>query len=299
MKRKMILRIAFLLTAAIFMVTCTKSDIEKAREDYSAPMVVPLVQGITGPASALQTFAFDFTLPYDRAGSTWSWAVTDATLQTVSADKRTATVLFDIKPANDTALVKVTETTVGGVVSPEKVKKVKVNPFCPLPIAGFVGVWSGTDGYGTGSQLYTTEVTTTALNATSINITGLNFGWIADYWGETITDGGTLAMTINNNGTTVIPDQYCFTTDYNGDPYEYWLKGTGVWGNCGTYPTLVISYNLYYISDGYTMPSNSNRALKFIATLVMDGGAVKGSLKPAASEKTKAEIAEILSIKNR
>jgi hypothetical protein len=301
MKRKMILRIAFLLTTAAFMITCTKSDIEKAREDYSAAKVIPIVQGISGSASVLQTFAYDYTLTYDRSGSTWEWTGVDCTVQSVSEDTRTATVLFSVIPAAGAkAKVHAVETTVGGKVSPEGEYLVTVNPFCPLPIAGFVGIWSGTDGYGTGAQLYTTNsVTTTALNATSINITGLNFGWIGDYWGETITDGGTVAMKINANGTTEIADQYCFTTDYAGDPYEYWIKGSGTWGNCGAVPTLVISYNVYYKSDGYNLPSNTNKALKFIATLAMDGGGTKGSFKPVTTEKTKSQIAEILAIKNR
>jgi hypothetical protein len=272
MKSKIILRMTFLLATAILMVTCTKSDIEKARDAYGPGNIIPYVQGISGPVSVLQTFRFNYSIPYDRSGSTWAWAGVDCVIDSLSADKKKAWVLFSTKPATDTAKVKVIETTSAGIASPEKILKVKVNPFCPLAITGFVGTWSGTDGY-TGSQLYAaTGVATSSPNTTArtVSIAGLNYMWITDYWGESITAGGTVTMKINTNGTTEIADQYLFTTDYAGDPYIYWIKGTGLWANCGAKPTMVISYNIYYKSDGYTMPSNSDKSKKFVATLVMN-----------------------------
>jgi len=265
MKNNIILRMTFLIVAMLLFTTCTKTYMEKAQDKYSASKIIPIVFGTSGPASVLKTFAFDYKITYDRAGSTWNWTATDATVQTVSADKKTATILFNTTPANDTALVKVTETTSGGVTSVEKVIKVKVNPFCPLPIAGFVGTWGGTDGTGTGSQLFPSQVVTSAPSGTSISVTGLNFGWIVNYWGETITAGGIISMTINANGTAVIPDQYCFTTDYGGSPYIYWVIGTGTWGNCGAKPTLNLTYNVYYKDGSGTLPSAST---VFKATLV-------------------------------
>jgi hypothetical protein len=286
MKRKIFLRIAFLLTMAFFIVACTKSDIEKARDAYDATKVVPVVQGMSGSASVLQTFAYDYTVTYDRSGSTWAWTGVGCTVQSVSADTKTATVLFSTIPAGGAkAKVQVAETTPGGKTSPVKDYLVTVSPFCPLAITGFVGAWGGTDGYST--YMYPSEVVTSAPSGTTIKITGLNRGWIFDYWGETITAGGTVNMTVNPNGTTVIADQYLFTTDYAGDPYIYWIKGTGIWGNCGAKPTLTLSYNVYYKSDGYTLPSNSNKTLKFTATLVLGG---KGMIENAAPVKSASEI---------
>jgi hypothetical protein len=247
MKRKMILRIAFLLTTAALMITCTKSDIEKAREDYSAAKVIPIVQGISGSASVLQTFAYDYTLTYDRSGSTWAWTGVDCTVQTVSEDTRTATVLFSVIPAAGAkAKIHVVETTVGGKSSPEGEYLVTVNPFCPLPIAGFVGTWTGTDGQGT-TYIYPTTITTT-LSGTKILLNGINVGVMGDFWGETIISGGTCLMTVNENGTVDIPEQYFCDTDYSAG---YKIKGSGTWGNCGAKPNLLINYDIWYPDGGY------------------------------------------------
>jgi hypothetical protein len=271
MKNNIILRMTFLTVAVLLFTTCTKTYMEKAQDGYSASKVVPVVLSASGPTSVLQTFSFDYKITYERAGSKWNWTATDATIVTVSADTKTATIAFNTKPASGKAQIKVTETTSGGTTSAEKVFDVTVNPFCPLPIAGFVGSWAGTDGFGTASHLRQSQVVTSAPSGSSIKVRGLNFDWISAKWGETITAGGTINMTINPNGTTVIPDQYCFTTDYDGSPYEYWITGTGVWGNCGSRPTLTITYVLYYKSDGSKLPADYYAGYSaFVATLTLN-----------------------------
>lgn len=259
------------MVAVLLLSTCNKTYMEKAQDSYSASKVIPIVLSTTGPTSVLQSFAFDYKVGYDRSGSTWAWSATDATIQTVSTDTKTATVLFGTLPASGKASVKVTETTVGGAVSAEKVIDVTVSKFCPLAVSGFVGSWSGTDGFGTGSHLRASQVVTSAPSGTTIKVRGLNFGWITVKWGETITAGGTINMTINPNGTTVIPDQYCFTTDYDGSPYEYWITGTGTWGNCGAKPAMIINYVVYYKSDGSKLPVDYYGAAypTFVATLTL------------------------------
>jgi hypothetical protein len=270
MKNNIILRMSLLLVAMLLFTTCTKTYMEKAQAGYSASKVVPIVLSTSGPTAVLRTFPFDYKVTYDRAGSTWTWTATDATIQSVSTDTKTATVLFGTLPASGKALIKVTETTAGGVVSAEKVITVTVSQFCPLAITGFVGSWSGTDGFNSGTNLRASQVVTSAPTSTGITVRGLNFGWIADIWGETITAGGTITMKINPNGTTVIADQYCFTTDYAGAPYEYWIKGTGVWANCGARPTMIITYTLYYKSDGSILPSDYYAGIPaFVATLTL------------------------------
>ncbi len=138
----------------------------------------------------------------------------------------------------------------------------KIQKFCPFVINDFLGSWPGTDGFGTGSHRRVSQVVIGTPTATTVKVTGLNFGWISAKWGETITDGGTVTMTINPNGTTVIPDQYCFTTDYvetapgtdTGLPSVYWITGTGIFSNCGVKPTLTINYVIYYKSNGFKLP---------------------------------------------
>jgi len=256
MKNKIIAHLAFFLTAVFLFVSCGKSYIEENQDAYSASDVVPVVLGVTGSTLALQTFSYTYEPAYNRAGSTWSWSATDATISSVSEDTRKATILFDVLPANDTALIKVTETTGAGITSPEKVIKVKVNPFCPLDVAGFVGAWSGTDGMTLSGYYFPSEVVISNPEGTSVDVTGINFGWMVNIWGETIEEGGTISMTINDDGTLVISDQFCFTTDYDGDPYDYNIVGSGTWSNCGTYPSISLQYNIYYVEDGYSLPND-------------------------------------------
>ncbi len=139
----------------------------------------------------------------------WTWTAEGATVSSVSDDTKTANVLFTTIPAHDTALIKVTETTSGGVVSPERVIKVKVNPYCPLAngIATLVGTWSGTDGQGVDYTFNTTSVTT-VVNGTKLEVGGVNVDFMAEFWGENIVTGGTFLMTVNTNGTVDIPQQY-------------------------------------------------------------------------------------------
>jgi hypothetical protein len=147
-------------------------------------------------------------------------------------------------PANDTALVKVTETTSGGVTSAEKVIKVRVNPYCPLAngIDDLIGSWSGDDA-GYTSVIVTTKV------GSDLKAQGMGVGFIEDFWGESVVTLGTFKITINIDGTLDIPRQYVFTTLYGGDNYDYEIKGSGTWANCGVSPTFIITYDIYYPGD--------------------------------------------------
>lgn len=113
--------------------------------------------------------------------------------------------------------------------------------FCPLVggSANMVGNWAGDDaGY--------TSVVTTTNSAPNVKISGLGVGFIEDFWGEAVTSLQTPTMTILGNGFVDIPRQNVFTTVYAGDPYQYEIKGSGKWTNCGAKPTLLITYDIYY-----------------------------------------------------
>jgi len=241
MKNKLLTGLAFIL-AATWLITSCESDMEKAQNDYDASQVVPKVLSVTGPTIGLQTFTYQYKVTYFRAGSTWNWTAVGGTVQSVSADTKTATVLFTAIPANDTALIKVTETTAGGVTSPERIIKTRVNPYCALTngVADLVGTWSGDDGW------YESLITTVADGTTGLKVSHMNEGFITDWWGETISEGGTIDMTVNIDGTVVIPRQYLFTTLWGGDPYDYEIDGSGTWDNCGSSPVMVIEYSVYY-----------------------------------------------------
>jgi hypothetical protein len=97
--------------------------------------------------------------------------------------------------------------------------------------------WNGTDG------TYPSEVTTTATCAGK-TMTGLVFGWMLDWWGEVVIDGGTLEYTTTSS-TITIPFQYYCTTTYNGaeqDPYS--IQGTGTIDNSGAFPVYTIHYDI-------------------------------------------------------
>jgi len=117
--------------------------------------------------------------------------------------------------------------------------------FCPLVNgpADLVGSWTGEDAY------YPSVVTTTANNSSSVKISGMGVGFIEDWWAEHVTALGDPVMTVTGNGLVDIPRQYLFTTVYGGAPYDYEIKGSGKWTNCGASPTLVITYDIYYPGD--------------------------------------------------
>lgn len=270
MKNKIIIKVSFLVLTAFLFSTCEKTPMEKAQDAYDASMVVPAVLGVNGPSLALQTFAYNYSPTYFRAGSKWNWSVVDATVQAVSSDTRTATILFDVKPAGDTALVKVSETTIGGTTSAEKIIKVKVDPFCPLPngLADLVGSWEGDDGGG-GGAVYP-SVITSALDGETFTISGAGVGFIEDWWAEEVITLGDVEVTINNNGTLDIPRQFLFTTLYDGDNYNYEIIGSGTWDNCGATPTMVIKYDIYYEGDATGLAATYKTYLDGIDYLTAD-----------------------------
>ncbi len=271
MKMKNISIGAALIIPGLLLAGCGKTYIEENQDNYKASNVIPVVISAEGPSVVLQTKSYAFKVKYDRAGSKWNWTAVNATVSSVSNDTKTATVLFNVLPANDTALVKVTETTAGGVTSPEKVFKVKVKPFCPLQngMNDLAGSWSGDDAYD-----YESIITTEVNNATSLKMTGISVPFIEDWWGETVIEGGTCIININDDGTVEIPRQYIYTTEYDGDNYDYEIKGAGTWDNCGNSPALMIIYDIYYTGDEKGLAETYSSYLPnpyLLADITLDG----------------------------
>jgi len=242
MKRNFI-KIVFILVSACMITTCGKTYIEENQDKYKPTDVIPVVIKAEGPTLALQTKSYNYEVKYDRAGSLWTWSAVDATVVSVSSDTKKATVRFDIIPSNDTALIKVKETTSAGVISDEKVIKVRVNPFCPLQngMSDLVGSWAGEDAY-----YYESIITTEVNDSTSIKVNGISVPFIEDWWGEEVVEGGTCILVVNDDGTITIQRQYIYTTVYEGEEYRYEIKGSGTWDNCGNSPSMKIKYDIYY-----------------------------------------------------
>jgi len=248
MKKNILFTMIILAVVAVFN-SCTTPPIEAAQEAYDYNAIVPKVLGkIKGSEVAIQTFTADYTIGYFRGGSTWNWSANDASVKSVSEDTRVATIEFAQYPADGHATVTVTETTMGGKTSEPKSIEVEVKKYCPLPngMADLVGSWAGTDGQG--DYTYPSEIST-EVSGSTLAVTGMSFGFIGDFWGEAIIDGGTFMMTFNIDGTVDIPRQYIYTTDYEGEPYDYEIKGAGTWDNCGNEPKLMIDYDIYYPGD--------------------------------------------------
>jgi hypothetical protein len=224
---------------------------EENQDAYEASDVIPVVLSVSGPSQVLQTFSYEFEVAYDRAGSSWTWSSADATISSVATDTKSAMILFDKLPASGKAYIDITETTSGGKTSPVKSVEVAVNPFCPLPngVADLVGTWSGIDGTASGDAPWASMITSTA-EGTTLILSGIGEPFIDQWWGEPVVAGGSCEVTINPDGTLVIPRQYVFTTIWDGDNYDYDIVGTGNWDNCGATPTMVIQYDIIYSTDG-------------------------------------------------
>jgi len=119
--------------------------------------------------------------------------------------------------------------------------------FCPLDdLNTMAGKYGGTDDWG-----LTVSVVAT-VDGDKFMLQGLNHTWIQDMWGEGVTDEVPVEVTMNPNGTLEIAEQYIFTTDWEGAPYEYSiLDGTGIWDNCKK--TLIITYDILNTTDGYKL----------------------------------------------
>jgi hypothetical protein len=237
---------SFFLLILLSFSSCMEDPIKDAQESYDYNAIVPKVLGgVQGPSVAVQTFTADFSVGYHRGGSTWTWTATNgAVVKSLSADTRTATIQFVNFPSNGISTVSVTETTQGGITSEAASKNVEVKRYCPLPngIADMAGSWVGEDAW------YDSEITA-VVSGTELAVTGMSFGFITDWWGEEIIEGGTIKIKVNIDGTVTIPRQYIYTTVYDGDPYDYEILGSGTWSNCGTSPSMLITYDIYYEGD--------------------------------------------------
>ncbi|SHI89233.1 hypothetical protein SAMN04487911_10761 [Arenibacter nanhaiticus] len=118
--------------------------------------------------------------------------------------------------------------------------------FCPLEngTEDLAGAYSSTidlNGYG--------DAITTVASDGDLMISGLGVSFINGFWGEAVIEGGTINAKVAANGVVTIPRQYIYTTEYEGDPYDYEIAGTGKWTNCDAKPTLVIDYDIYYVGE--------------------------------------------------
>ena len=261
MKKNIIANLALLVLALLLFPSCGETYIEENQNAYTAQDVVPIVLGITGPTSVYQTETRDFLPSYSRAGSTWSWSVTGATLKSVSADTRKATLEFATMPAGGKAVLTVSETTSAGVKSPDKVIEITVKSFCAFNINNFLGAFDCDEaGYGVYPVNFTKHPT---LANTIVNDT---------FW-DWPGPGAVLYYTFSGDfleKITVPKQDFVF-----GDGYAGWVEGTGKYDGCAH--TMIVDYTVFYDGDEYDTHHEFSAAKK-------------GSMYPVPVKKTRENL---------
>lgn len=130
--------------------------------------------------------------------------------------------------------------------------------YCPVSLSDLVGSFSVTSG----STSLENDITT-VIDGENLKISNIGTTIMTGWWEEEITDGGTCIMNVDmTTGKLTIPRQYFMTTLYNGAPSTYEIKGVGSWNNCGSSPTLQITYDIYYTGDA-TGIGNDNLEVLF------------------------------------
>lgn len=116
---------------------------------------------------------------------------------------------------------------------------------CPFD---FIGQLEGVDGFMDGlSYDCPANVTIALVSGTDYTIDGLNSDFILNIWGEEVQTSVPVEATITAGGAITIPQQFIFTTLYNGDLYDYDIVGSGQVNRCSG--NVEINYEM--IQDGF------------------------------------------------
>jgi hypothetical protein len=275
----------------IIVTETTMGGVESDPDSFAITSVIPFAAlPISGPTPVNGGFSSLYSVSpsaADKIFSTYTWEATAGEITPSATEPWKISIAFSNEDVGD-VIISLIETTTKGMKDTSYFD-VSVLEYCALANNdALVGIWSGDDGFGT--DVYPSAVTTIDATSSGVVIHGLCSGWIFDSWGETVTAEGDVVMKINEDGTVSIANQYLFTTDYNGSPYEYWVTGEGRWNNCGTYPTLNVEYVVENKTDGYFLPSEYYAFDTFTATLVMDGGTLKSATQKAITKSSLRDL---------
>lgn len=126
---------------------------------------------------------------------------------------------------------------------------IKVLAFCEYDHTKLAGDRPGNDMTNWVLGAYASQINIKEANG-SFTITGLGNGWMEDFWAEAIQNKPNyVSMEVSDDGLFItIPDQYYFTTIYNGDPYDYNIVGSGSVNGC----TGEITFNYDMVQDGFS-----------------------------------------------
>ncbi|MBN2166812.1 MAG: hypothetical protein JW717_11095 [Marinilabiliaceae bacterium] len=261
-------KVEYIIIGLIIILTgCNEKD------SYDFSKVIPGKTEIHGSSSILTGIGGVYTALI-RGGSTYEWYAAEGSgdVSFTPVDDKPYAIFINSDSEFDTvAFIVAVETTMGGIRGIPDTMQISIQRYCPLinGISDFVGSWYGIDAdYSVGVDL---SIVTEIIDDT-LYMTGLGFGWLIDFWGEEIIDGGTLVLEVNaDNGEVVIPEQTYFTTIYEDEEQEpYTISGKGKWNNCGSKPVLILEYDLsnYDESWGTWMFENGYSVTdKFVAII--------------------------------
>lgn len=129
--------------------------------------------------------------------------------------------------------------------------------FCSIDFSEIAGVYDGTDNvllrWNGSSGTYPNDMTVAIKSAADRTITisdGFWFGTYGpSYWGETVTGGNAVVVTLNDDGTLSMEDQFATQTE---DSYDYYVSlwGAGYWTACEDMIEIYIPYYMCW-DDGY------------------------------------------------
>ena len=198
---------------------------------------VPVEYTVSGPATVFQTETgvYEVIVPWEQPGTTWTWSVAGATLQSVSSDTKIATLKFSDMPANDTTYITIGEQTAEGVKGDDTVVKIRVTPFCTFDINKFIGAFDCDEsGYG----IYAVNFTKDPVLVNTI---------VNDNFWDWPGPGSVTKYTLSGDFLQIVtvPKQ-----DFEfGDGYAGWIQGSGLYDGCAG--TMEVDYKVYYEGEEY------------------------------------------------
>lgn len=178
----------------------------------------------------------------DKLYSSYTWEASKGEITSSADEPWIADIYFSNEDVGDVLISLIEQNSKG--MKDTSFMEVVVNEYCALDegVDGMEGSWVGLDAWY--ESIITTEV-----SGSDLAVSGMSVGFMEDWWGEEVTEGGTITMKVNEDGTVEIPRQYIYTTLYDGDPYEYEIEGSGRWNNCGESLALEIRYDIYYANE--------------------------------------------------
>lgn len=243
-----------IFVAFIFLLSsCGLTDIEQAAEDYNYNKIIPMIFDFTGPttvsASGLAASTYSVA---GRGGSTYTFTPVGYGATIVEGDYPfIVDVTWNQSSVDTSALLLVTETTMGGLTSAADTLEITLKKFCPMDLADFLGTWSGTEeGDCDNDPITVTFVAGSAANTIVAEATAgipAFLGCVFTGWTEVFQAGfgneGDIILTIGLlDGTIDINQEYMGQT--LPGPYDYDQNGSGTWSGCGASPTMTFDFGL-------------------------------------------------------